>query len=269
VVIVLLIFLICALGYFAYMLLEKTQTQTVQSAPMDTVILKNDEEKPQDTTTATTKRTDVPLLVVILGKTQEEAIESIGHGATVINSLPINEEGNPIRTEVKIALTDEPGDTRSGTPTVYLGLDGAGVIIRAGYSAATTTLGYGSSSFVDAATKDYIVENTLGEAGIDLPLGSVTLPQDKTEYTTYKSDGKTVEKETYSFSGVVDHNGFAFEWSAVLRYDYTAENVSGNLADTIRQIYIYLYVPSIATPAELLPPSDPAAPVDPADPAAE
>ncbi|MCL2889064.1 MAG: hypothetical protein FWE65_01430, partial [Eggerthellaceae bacterium] len=116
------------------------------------------------------------------------------------------------------------------------------------------TLGYGSSSFYDAVTRDYIIENTLIEAGIGIDLGTAVLPADKMEYTTYKSDGRTVEKETYSFSGTIELNNVAFEWSAVLRYDYTAVIATGNLADTIRQIYVYVYVPSAATPPELLPP---------------
>jgi hypothetical protein len=79
------------------------------------------------------------------------------------------------------------------------------------------------------------------------------LPQDKAEYTTYKDDSKTIVKEVWSFSGVEQIGGTSHEWSAVLRYDYTAGNATGNLSDTIRQIYIYVYVPSAATPPGLLP----------------
>ncbi|MCL2889602.1 MAG: histone-lysine N-methyltransferase, partial [Eggerthellaceae bacterium] len=144
VVIVLLIALIGATIYFNYQLLEEARRQAIEQVthndPTDTDKLKDDD--PHDATTATTKKTDVVYLVALIGMGQDDAIRAIGHGATIVSSLPIKEEGNPIRTELKVSLTEEPGDTRSGTPTVYLALDGAGVIIRAGYSAAITTLGY-------------------------------------------------------------------------------------------------------------------------------
>ena len=47
-------------------------------------------------------------------------------------------------------------------------------------------------------------------------------------------------KESCSFSGTVDLAGAAHEWSAVLLYDYKTANASGNLADTIRIIYVYI-----------------------------
>ena len=47
-------------------------------------------------------------------------------------------------------------------------------------------------------------------------------------------------KESYSFSGTVDLNGAAHEWSALLLYNYSTANTSGNLADTIRIVYVYV-----------------------------
>ena len=47
-------------------------------------------------------------------------------------------------------------------------------------------------------------------------------------------------KENCSFSGQVDINGASHDWSSVLLYDYSTANASGNLADTIRIIYIYV-----------------------------
>ena len=35
-------------------------------------------------------------------------------------------------------------------------------------------------------------------------------------------------------------NGAPHEWSAVLSYNYTTANMTGNLADTIRIIYVYV-----------------------------
>ena len=123
---------------------------------------------------------------------------------------------------------------------MYLGLDEAGAVVQAGYSASTGALGYGTLSFSDAVKNENIVEKTLQEAGIDVPEGSVQLPEDKTEYSTYASDGTTLVKESCAFSGTVDIGGAPHEWSAVLSYDYSAANASGNLADTIRIIYVYI-----------------------------
>ena len=56
----------------------------------------------------------------------------------------------------------------------------------------------------------------------------------------FDSDGKTRTKEYCSFSGTVDLEGVAHTWSAVLSYDYSMANASGNLADTVRTIFIYV-----------------------------
>ena len=173
-------------------------------------------------------------------KAKDEAIAALKHGATETTSKEVNEEGNPVKTNVTVALTDEPADTRSGTPTVYLGLNEDGAVVQAGYSAATASLGYGSLSFVDAVKNEGIIEKTLQEAGVNVPAGSAQLPADKTEYSEYASDGTTLVKESYSFSGTVDLNGAAHEWSALLLYNYSTANTSGNLADTIRIVYVYV-----------------------------
>ena len=70
--------------------------------------------------------------------------------------------------------------------------------------------------------------------------GSVALPSDPKEYTTYASDGTTVAKERYAFDGDVKAGGVPCSWSAVLSYDYTSANISGNSAETVRLIYVYL-----------------------------
>lgn len=38
----------------------------------------------------------------------------------------------------------------------------------------------------------------------------------------------------------MDIDGTPHEWSAVLSYDYSTANTSGNMADTIRIIYVYI-----------------------------
>ena len=242
-IVVLLILLIGALGYFAWQWFEESQliaTQQTQEQQSSQEVGSMQTDETKDATTATAKKTDVPNLAAVLGMTKDEAIAALKHGATETTSKEVNEEGNPVKTNVTVALTDEPADTRSGTPTVYLGLNEDGAVVQAGYSAATASLGYGSLSFVDAVKNEGIIEKTLQEAGVNVPAGSAQLPADKTEYSEYASDGTTLVKESYSFSGTVDLNGAAHEWSALLLYNYSTANTSGNLADTIRIVYVYV-----------------------------
>ena len=86
-----------------------------------------------------------------------------------------------------------------------------------------------------------VIEETLDEAGMKIPEGTVKLPADKMKYSTYASDGTTLTREYYSFDGSGEaENGSTYPWSAVLSYDYTLANTTGNLADTMRTIYIYI-----------------------------
>lgn len=242
-VIVLLVLLLGALGFFAWQWFNQSQLVAAQQAQEQKSVQDVDalaKDGTSDADTATTKTTDVPDLVALLGRTQEEAVAALQRGATVTSTREVNEEGNPIKTSVTVALSGEPSDTRSGTPTVYLGLGEDGAIVQAGYSAATASLGYGSLSFVDAVENDRIIEKTLQEAGIAVSENTVELPEDRSGYSTYASDGTTLVKESCSFNGTADIDGAAHEWSSVLLYDYTTANASGNLADTIRTIYVYI-----------------------------
>lgn len=245
VVVALLVFMLGALAYLGWTWLEEsknvaTQQTQVQQDAQATDVLNKDQGETKDASSITTKKTDVPSLAEVLGMTKEEAVTALKHGATVTGTKEVNEEDNPIKTNVTVALTDEPADTRSGTPTVYLGLNEDDKVVQAGYSAATASLGYGSLSFIDAVQNENIIEKTLQEAGINVAAGSVKLPSDKTTYSTYATDGTTLTKENCSFTGEVELNGAVHEWSAVLLYDYTTANASGNLADTIRIIYVYI-----------------------------
>ena len=243
VITILLILLIGALGFFAWQWFEQSQlvaSQQAQSQLNEVGSMQEGQNETKDASTATAKKTEPPSLAAVLGATQEEAVAQLKHGATVTGSKDVNEEGNPVKKSVTVVLTDEPADTRSGTPTVYLDMNEEGKVVQAGYSAATASLGYGSLSFVDAVENENIVEKTLQEAGINVAAGTVGLPDDKTAYSSYASDGTTLVKETSSFSGTVELGGAPHEWSSVLLYDYTAANASGNLADTIRTIYVYI-----------------------------
>lgn len=246
VLIITAIFLIClfvALGVLTYNLAKMSQDLAFQQAQdqlkQDAVALGSSDTR--DAGSATTIKTEIPQLVSLLGKTQEESIAAIGHGATVISSSPAAATEVSVKTEVKVSLTDEPGDTRSGTPTVYLGLNAEGKVVKAGYSAPISSLGYGSLSFADAIKNERIIEKTLSAAGIPIPEATVTLPSNKADYSKYATDGTTLVLENASFSGSIAVGGVTYQWSAVLRYDYTVANaLGGKLTDTVRQIYIYV-----------------------------
>ena len=240
---IVLVLLLAAGAYFTVQLVKVAETSASQQAQThqdQQQAATLDADNTSDASTATAKKTSVPNLVTLLGMGQDEAVEYLAHGAQVSSTREVNEEDNPVKTEVRVALTSEPADARTGTPTVYLGLGEDGLIIQAGYSTSTTSLGYGSLSFADAVRNEAIIEKTLAEAGVDVAQGSVTLPEDKTSYSTYDTDGKTLIKEYCSFSDTVDIEGAPHEWSAVLSYDYTMANATGNLADTVRTIYVYV-----------------------------
>ncbi len=242
VVIVLLIALLGATVYFGYQMLktsDSTAVQQAQNAEQQTEAIGTDEA--DDAANEAVKTTTVPDLVSLLGLTQDEAVELLQHGAQVTGEpRAVNEEGNPIKTELRVALTAEPADSRTGTPTVFLGLNKKGKIIQAGYSTSTASLGYGALSFADAVRTENVIEKTLAEAGVTVSADDVVLPEDSAAYTTYDTDGKTITKEYCSFSGEADVEGASHTWSAVLSYDYSMANASGNLADTVRTIFIYV-----------------------------
>lgn len=240
VVIVLLVLLLAGVGFFGFRIFQSAQDAAVQQAQVSGVETIAEGDSENDAAGTTSKKTTVPDLVSLLGHTQDEAVAMLQHGAEVTRSTEVNEEGNPIRWEVQVALADEPSDSRSGTPTVYLSLNEGGVIIETGYSAATSSLGYGSVSFTDAVINEHIVEETLGEAGLTVSYGTAQLPEDKMQYSTYDSDGTTLVKEYCSFNGTGMADGVEHRWDAILSYDYSVANATDNLNDTIRTIYIYI-----------------------------
>lgn len=239
----LLALLLVALAFCAALLIKEDQTRAVQQAQSQQSDQALQQSEAKETAQGA-KKTDVPNLISLMGMTQDEAVETLAHGATVSASREVNEEGNPVKSQATVTLTDEPADTRTGTPTVYLFFDEEGSIIRAGYSAGTSSLGYGSLSFADAVENEHIVEDTLAETGLAVPEGSAVLPDDKASYATYGSDGTTLTKESCTFSGTAEANGATYAWESVLLYDYTTANATGNLANTIRQIYVYVGIPA-------------------------
>lgn len=238
-VITLLILLIIGMLFYLFQMIQANNNIAVQqTVKSETEAIKSDDTAKSTQTTA--KKTTVPNLIELLGKTQDAAVKELGEGAQITRTIPVNEEGNPVKNDVQVALTAEPADTRSGTPTVYLSLDEAGNIIQVGYSAATSSLGYGTISFADAVEKENVIEKTLEDAGLTVQVGSAKLPTDKGAYSSYDTDGTTITKEYFNFSGTGTALGEQYKWESILSYDYSMANATDNLNDTIRTIYIYI-----------------------------
>lgn len=245
--IILLLLVFVALGFGGFYLITgqipfvgQTQeaVQDQETSPEEPAIVA---PSGQDAQEATVQTVDTPELASLFGKTQDQAIAQLKRGALVTSTAAIDDKDSAIKTTVTVELSDEPGSPRSGgSPKVYLGLDKDGKIVQVGYSAPAGSLGYGTLNFQDAVAKEHIIEHTLQAIGADVEEGTVTLPSDPKEYTTYASDGTTVVKERYAFDGDVKAAGVPCSWSAVLSYDYTSANISGNSAETVRLIYVYL-----------------------------
>ena len=246
VLVIILLLVVAAVVFFGYRTWTGSQQEAAQQAQEQTAAPRQREgiaDAPtRDAAESTAKLADVPNLANVIGKSQDEAITMIGRGALVTSNNPVDEEGNPIKANLTVKLTDEPADSKSGTPTVYLGLTEDGKVCQAGYSASASALGFGSLSFADAVNTEHVVEKTLGRIGVSVPEGTVTLPANKDEYSTYASDGTTVVRERSSFEGGSSLGDTPCTWSSVLSYDYTTQVVTGNLNDTVRIIYAYITV---------------------------
>ena len=189
--------------------------------------------------TVTNATTQVINLVGLMGLSAEDAVQKIGHGAAVQDEAPMSSVG--FTNEETVVLTDEEGDALSGTPTVTLGLDANNNVAAASYSAPTALLGYGNLSFVDAVSRFHIVENLLAKVGLPgIEEGSVTLPSDRKEFSSYGPDRKTMVSETYTFNGAAEAEGKAYSWTVTLDYDYAEANETGNLANTVKKITLSL-----------------------------
>lgn len=247
VVSVVLVVLIAVLAYFAFLLYQEASDVASQASNSTATTLKDAAEASDAKKQGS--RLTAPNLVALLGLSQDEAITKVGRGATVSNSTDITQEtgeGDSKTTEVvgktvTVALTEQQADSKGNTPSVYLTLDKDGKITQAGYSAPMSTLGYGDVSFSDAVQEKHVVETLLGDAGLTVEKGSVVLPSSD-EYRTYADDGKTISQEQYTFQGTATaaSDGAEHAWQCRLNYDYSAANVSNNLADTLRLFYVYV-----------------------------
>ncbi len=238
VVITLVLLLIAALSYFSYQLFTEAQNQASQQLGSKDVdkLLEGDLHESSD---SIEKKIEAPDLVAVIGLSQDEALESIGRGAAVQSSSEVNEADSQIKKSVKLALTDEPGDSLSGTPTVYLDLDEDGYVIAVGYTAPVLSLGFSGDTFSKTLVEEQALEKVFAEAGLTVSSDVFVLPEDKSLYSEFASDGKTLVEQKYSFQGDVQQDGVDYQWSAQLRFDYSAANASDDAKKTIRQISIY------------------------------
>lgn len=240
--IILLVVLVGALAFFGHRFVTESQKLGVEQARQQSVE-KTDETlghgDGKDAGSAAVKITEVPAVASALGLKRDAAVDSLGHGATVTSTRAVDDAESAIKSNATVTLTSEPVDSKTGAPSVYLGMDGSDTVIQVGYSSATSALGYGTLSFADAVGTEHVIEKTLRAAGIDVADGAAKLPADKASYTTFAADGKTAVKERCSFSGQIVIGGQECTWSAVLSYDYVTANLTGDVADTVRSIYVY------------------------------
>ena len=256
-VIVVVILAFVALGVLTYAWIQESNTVAAQLGGSNGM-----SEQAADTSGSGEKETEVVELVSLLGMTSDEALEAVGRGAEVTRTTSTADaeedsdedaqdddedadaeaevDDDVVVTNVTLTLADEPQDDNGTSPSVYLGLNAAGMAVQVGYSASISLLGYGQVSFADAVESNELVEQALSEAGVDVDSGTAVLPEDRAEYTTYASDGDTVLKESYTFTGSAEVDGSSVDWSVQLLYDYSASNASGDLDDTVRYVYVYV-----------------------------
>ena len=241
-VVILLIAGAAVLGAFAFHTVKEGQEEAEHQAQeqLETTHETTTETEADDAVETATQHADVPNLTSLLGKSSKTAIKKLKRGAIVSSNQTVKDKKSAIKTNLTVALADEPADSKTGTPSVYLGLNKKGKIIQAGYSASASALGFGSLSFADAISNEHVIEKTLAQIGVDVKEGSVKLPKNRAKYATYASDKTTVVKERCSFDGDIDIDGVPCTWSAVLSYDYTTQVITGDLSDTVRIIYVYI-----------------------------
>lgn len=232
VVLVILIAGLCGTFYFLTVNSNNVATQQDHTQAADV----NNLEGGENTDTSNMKSVSVPDLNSYIGKNIDEVTSQIGHGAQVSSDTSLDDENNPIKRAVKLTLSSDSGDSKSGTPTVVLNVGEDSNVLSLEYSASTKALGFGAVSFRDALNNEHIIESVLRESGVNVSDGAASLGDDVaiSDYTTYASDGIKTTKEERSFEGETD----GAKWSARLTYDYTIGNATDNLSDTVRTIWI-------------------------------
>ena len=175
--VILIVLVIIAVGVYTFRTFSNSQQEAAHQAQEQLETPKNDigNELSDGAGAASARLTDVPNLSAVLGMTLDEAVSSIGHGAMALPAREVNEEGNPIKSSVNVSLNDEPVDSKTGAPMVYLGLNQDGRVIQVGYSASAAALGFGSLSFADAVNQEHVIEKTFDKIGVKVPEGAAVL----------------------------------------------------------------------------------------------
>lgn len=181
-----------------------------------------------------------PNLVSVLGLSADQAVEQLGHGATITKTEPAFWPSGAPYKKVTVTLTSERADKLTGTPTVYLALGEEDKVVEIGYQAGLWYLGYGSLSFTDAVNNAHVVEKLLTEAGLPVAEGAVSAPADKAVYGQYGADGVTLEREVHEFTGVAALDDATYNWRSIVDYDYSFANETSHLANTIRYLSVYI-----------------------------
>lgn len=219
-----------------------------ESAAADQIALS--QQGANDASSQTREGAEMPAIAGLVGLSLDDAVAGIGHGAQIVADEQMDlddgeasegdasdeSEANEPARMVTVELTEDPADTRTGIPTVYLGLDEEGAVVEAIFSSGLSQLGYAQMSFADAVTSARVVDNVLAEAGIAVDSSAVALPVDPAAYTTYAADGSSVKSESYAFTGTCDVPGQACAWTVELAYDYSAAASSGDVSNVVRRI---------------------------------
>lgn len=255
---VLVVLIVCAVAAGGFVLQKGKKEAAEQMQETEQVAGQElADAETSDISLQTGEKTDIPELMGLFGKKQDACVKALGHGATVTATTKVKEEKKNskdskkktekktgidalIKSTATVELFDEPAEEKTGKPTVHLYFDKEGKCIQVGYSAGVSSLGYGALSFADVVESEHAVENTLRAIGLEVKDGVAELPSKVDSYTTYNKDSGAVTKEKCQFKGKKTVDGKDYTWETILLYDYVASNATGNLADTVRQMYVYV-----------------------------
>ena len=181
---------------------------------------------------------EAPDVGQLLGMDRAEALAAIGHGAAVKEEASVDlVDGDA--TMLTVALASERSKDQPGAPLVYLQLDDRGKVTRASYSASMRGFGFTNKlTFREAIEDMHVVELALADVGVTVPVGTVHLPEDEAAYSTYRDDGRTLEREHADFKGSGTYGGAPVRWTASLDFDYAEAIQTGNLVYTHRVLTV-------------------------------
>ncbi|MGI6591613.1 MAG: hypothetical protein ACOX1O_08490 [Eggerthellaceae bacterium] len=237
-VILALALVVCVFMLLAQAAQAETQQTSVGGTAADsaqtTSIVDSDDES------STSKQTTVvPVLSNLIGSTEKQALTKLGHGAQVSRTKTLSGEDTQAVKRLKVVLTNDASSDGIGSPIVYLDLNDQDAVVAVSYKVGMKSLGYGDLSFKQAVGKAKVIQQTLTDAGINVADDSaIALPKNRKSYTTYKTDKKTLTKQSITFTGSGTAAGMDYRWTGTITYDYSKANNSANLANTRRVIQV-------------------------------